>query len=90
MSKAPKLTYEVCEKLVAAYIVCSEDKEACIAMMSYICAKLSPTYKARSIVNRYAHLRALDNTVDTATEFRHKNYSLFETVAKEMSPHRFV
>ena len=90
MSKAPKLQREVCEKLVATYIATSEDKEVCIALMSYVCSKYAPDYKYRSIVNRYAHLRALDNTVDTATEFRHKKYSLFETVAQEMLPHRFI
>ena len=88
--KAPRLSREVCEKLIAAYIILSEDKEACIAMMSYICSKYAPTYKSRSVINRYAHLRALDATVETATEFRHKKYSLFESVAKEMLPHRFI
>jgi hypothetical protein len=87
--KANRLNYETCVKLVACYLAFSPDEALTIAMMSYICANDAPDYKSRSIRNRYHHLRALDVTVESATEWCHKKYSLFETVAREMSPSRF-
>lgn len=89
--KAARLTREVCEKLIACYIITS-DETACIALMSGVCSVYAPSYKKRSIVNRFHQLRALDVKVTGASKWCYSadTTNLFQVTACEMMPHRFV